>query len=83
MPVELFSMTTSAMATSRFASSSPSGRLRSTPKLRFDRLDDANDGVISLPMITRMKSGYERVSILTTSAPFSANMRPACTPTPP
>ena len=57
VPVELFSITTSAIATSRFASSRPSGRFRLTPKLRLDRLDDANDGVISVPMITRMKSG--------------------------
>ncbi len=77
MPVELFSITTSAVATSCFTSARPSGRFRSTPKLRFDRLDAANDGVISPPMILRMKSGYARLSILMTSAPCSANMRAA------
>ena len=57
MPVELFSITTSAIAARRMSTARPSGCFRFTPKLRFERLDDANEGVISPPVISRMKSG--------------------------
>ena len=57
VPVELFSITMSAVFTSSFSTANPSGILELTPKLRLVRLDEANDAVISVPMTSRMKSG--------------------------
>src|SRR5205823_12602042 len=57
VPVELFSMTTSADATSRRTSATPSGDFKSTPNERFDRLDDTNDGLVRFAPMSRMKSG--------------------------
>ncbi|MCZ7526296.1 MAG: hypothetical protein M5U14_07930 [Acidimicrobiia bacterium] len=57
VPVEPFSMITSAQATSRRARASPSSVFTFTPKLRFTRLDEAKDALISLPATVRMKSG--------------------------
>src|SRR5262249_11828034 len=83
VPVELFSIATSAQASRRFKVARPSAFFAFTPKLFLLREDDANDADISEPMITRMKSGYVRDSTFTTSAPYSTSMRPASTPTPP
>jgi hypothetical protein len=47
VPVELFSIRTSADAASRCTKATPWGDFRLTPKLRFVRLDDANDGLVS------------------------------------
>ena len=62
-PVEPFSTTTSKRAeppTPAARSSSirrPSSVLALMPRPRFDRDDEANDGDISPPSTTRMKSG--------------------------
>ena len=69
VPVELFSITTSADAASRRTNATPSGDFRSTPKLRLERLDDAKAGLVRFAPIRRMKSGYLALSILITSAP--------------
>jgi len=55
--VELFSMTTSDTAISRLMISSPRPVRRLMPKLRLHRLDEANEGFISVHNIARMKSG--------------------------
>ena len=57
VPVELFSITVSAVFASSFSTAKPSGILELTPKLRLVRLEEANDGVISVPVTSRMKSG--------------------------
>ncbi len=82
-PVAVFSITTSEAAASALIRSRPSGVRALTPSPSFDRLDDAKDGPISVPVMTRMKSYRLRLSILMTSAPYSANRRPASTPTAP
>jgi len=60
VPVELFSITTSADAASRRTKSTPSGDFRLTPKLRLERLDEANEGLVRFEPIRRMKSDTGR-----------------------
>ena len=57
VPVELFSTITSAHPTRRSRTSAASGCFRSRPRQRFVRLEEAKEGVISLPRKILMKSG--------------------------
>ena len=56
-PVELFSMSASHLAISALRTRLPSGCLAFAPKPSLERLEEANDGDISLPVASRMKSG--------------------------
>ncbi len=56
VPVELFSITRSDSAASECSSARPSSVLAFTPNPSFERLDDANDGLVSPPSWRRMKS---------------------------
>ncbi len=56
-PVELFSTTASHLAMRSFRTRLPSGCLAFAPKPSFERLEDANEGDISPPVASRMKSG--------------------------
>ena len=83
VPVALFSTNTSDWRIRLCRIPRPSGVLTLQPKLRLLRDDDTNDGDVSDNATSRMKSGYVRVSILMTSAPYSPSRRDASTPTPP
>ena len=57
VPVEPFSVTTSAVADELVEEARPSSDFRLMPRPRFEREDDAKEPLICVPITMRMKSG--------------------------